>query len=124
MELKEPIATFVRVARPDTLMIRLMVPQIQSMVTTRLLLEGVECTPEAVDEIDTWCDLHGNGDQFRLVTPDYFRDSYGRMLGDLQDLDTGEMLTDHLIDTGVATARPNHYLDLLREMLASGGPEA
>lgn len=124
MERTEPIATFVRVSRPDTLMIRLMVPQIQSMVTTRLLLEGVECMPEAVDEIDTWCDLHGNGEQFRLVTPDYFRDSYGRMLGDLQDLDTGEMLTDHLLDAGVATARPNHYLDLLREMLASGGPEA
>lgn len=124
MERKEPIATFVRVSRPDTLMIRLMVPQIQSLVTTRLLLEGVECYPEAVDEIDTWCDLHGSGDQFRLVTPDFFRDSYGRMLGDLQDMDTGEMLTDHLMDTGVAIAKPNHYLDLLRDMLASGGPEA
>lgn len=124
MERTEPIATFVRVCRPDTLMVRLLVPQIQSMVTTRLLLEGVECQPEAVDEIDKWCDLHGNGDQFRLVTPDFFRDSYGRMLGDLQDMDSGEMLTDHLLDAGVANAKPNHYLDLLREMLASGGPEA
>lgn len=119
MDQPESLATFVRAARPDTALIRVYVPHIQSMVTTPLLLEGVECLPEAKAEIDDWCEAHADADRLRLIANrDFFRDSYGRLLGDLADPVTGEVLTDHLIDMRLATARPNHYLELIREMLA------
>lgn len=124
MELKEPIATVVRVTRPDTLIVRIMVPQLQSMVSTYLVLEGVECGPEAKSAINEWVEHHSNGEWCKLIAArDYFRDSYGRLLGDLADMRTGEVLTDYLIDVGVADARPQHFLDLVREMLTSEGPE-
>jgi hypothetical protein len=124
MERAETLATYVRTCRPDTVHIRLLVPQIQSFVATRLLLDGVDCTPEAKEEIEEWCEAHADADRLRLITPDFFRDTYGRLLGDLADPKTGECLTDYLIDIGVAQAKPQHYLELVREMLTPGGPEA
>jgi len=124
MEYPESLAVFVRAARQDTVLIRVFVPHIQSMVTTPLLLEGVDCEPEAKAEINDWCEQHANADRLKLVAGrDWFRDSYGRLLGDLADPDTGELLTDHLIDIGLATAKPNHYAELVREMLTTEGPE-
>lgn len=125
MEQPNSLATFVRAAREDTAIIRLYVPQIQSMVTTHLLLEGVECDPEAKGEIESWCERHSRNERLRLIAGrDFFRDSYGRLLGDLADPVSGEVLTDHLIDVGVASARGNHFLELIREILTPGGPEA
>lgn len=115
----ESLATFVRAARADTALIRVFVPHIQSMITTPLLLEGVDCLPEARCEIEDWCEAHADADRLRLIANrDFFRDSYGRLLGDLADPVTGEVLTDHLIDLGLASAKPNHYLDLIREMMS------
>jgi hypothetical protein len=117
---QDTVVTVIRATRCDTVHVRLMVPAIQSMVAARVVLEGVICQPEAREAIDDWVEIHGNEDRLRLITADFFRDSYGRILGDLQDLDSGEMLTDYLIDIGVAESRPNHYIDLLREMMTGG----
>lgn len=125
MEYSEPIATVVRVTRPDTLLIRMLVPQIQTMVATHLVLEGVDCQPEARGAINDWLQVHADGERCKLIAGGrFFRDNYGRLLGDLADMRSGEVLTDYLIDVGVAEARPNHYLDLVREMLTTEGPEA
>ena len=87
-------AIVVRVTRPDTIMIRSSVPQLQSMITHYLVLEGVNCNDEAKAAIVDWCEVHQEGGRFRLLNADWFRDSFGRLLGDLQDLSTGETLTD------------------------------
>ncbi len=115
------LVNFVRTSRPDTVHVRMLVPQIQSMVGAYILLEGVECIPEAKEEIDNWIEARNGGDHLELVTPDFFRDTYGRVLGDLKDRSTGAMLTRHLLEVGVAEEKPNHYIELLREMLSSGG---
>lgn len=122
MDEPESLATVIRVTRPDTLLIRMMVPQVQSMIATHLLLEGVDVCPEAQGAIKDWLKTHTDGERCRLVCGGrFFRDNFGRLLGDLADIRTGEVLTDYLIDTGVAEARPNHFMDLVAEMLYSAG---
>jgi len=116
-------AIVVRVTRPDTIMIRSSVPQLQSMITHYLVLEGVNCNDEAKAAIVDWCEVHQEGGRFRLLNADWFRDSFGRLLGDLQDLSTGETLTGFLLENGFATERPNHYSELLENLLRSVEPE-
>jgi hypothetical protein len=121
MERTEAVTcTAVRVTRRDTVLIRAFCPQIQSSVSTYLVLEGVKCSKDATACIEDWLDLHGEQDRFRLTTWQWFRDQYGRVLGDLCDISSGECLTDHLIEQGVATHWPDHYLSVLR--LQGGDP--
>lgn len=93
------------------------------MINTYLVLEGVTCHPEAREEIIDWCELHGDAERFRLLIWQWFRDNYGRVLGDLADIRTGEPLTQHLLDAKVAEPRPDHYLDILLSNTESEGPE-
>jgi hypothetical protein len=116
-------AIVVRVTRPDTIMIRSAVPQVQSMLTQYMVLEGVWCNDDAKQAIVDWCEVHGDGGRFRLLTADWFRDSYGRLLGDLQDLSSGETLTGYLMEGGFANERPHHYSELLESLLRSKEPE-
>lgn len=104
----------VRVTRPDTLLIRTYLPQVQATVSVHLVLEGVTCRPEAKEEIIDWCEIHADAERLRLISWEWFRDSYGRVLGDLADLQTGETLTQWLLERKVAEPRPDHYLDILR----------
>ena len=113
----EPMTcTLVRVSRPDTAIVRTYCPHIQSMVNVYLVLEGIECRPEAQEEIERWCDIHAESDRLKLVTWQWFRDQYGRVLGDIADISSGESLTDYLQEAGLATYRPDHYLEVIREM--------
>jgi len=112
----EPLTcTVVRVSRPDTVLIRTYCPQIQSMISIYLVLEGIECQPSSQSAIEDWCELHSENDRLRLSTWNYFRDQYGRVMGDLSDLSSGERLSDHLREIGLATERPDHYLEIFRE---------
>lgn len=113
----------VRVTRPDTLLIRTYCPQVQSTVSVHLVLEGVTCSAQSKEEIIDWCELHADAERLRLITWEWFRDAYGRVLGDLGDLQTGETLTQWLLDRKVAEPRPDHYLDILRSIADSEGPE-
>lgn len=106
----------IRATRPDTVLVRTYVPQVQSMINVHLVLEGVTCQPEAREEIEDWCEIHADAERLKLVTWEWFRDSYGRVLGDLADIQTGETLTQWLLDRQVAEARPDHYLDILRSL--------
>lgn len=125
MARQEPLTCIVvRVTRPDTLLIRCYCPQVQSMINTYLVLEGVTCEPEAKAEILDWCELHADAERLRLMTWDWFRDNYGRVLGDLADIQTGETLTQHLLDAKVAEPRPDHYLDILRSIAEAEGPDS
>jgi hypothetical protein len=114
----------IRVTRPDTILIRTYSPPMQANVHVHLVLEGVRCKPAAKQEILDWVEIHADAERLRLVTWEWFRDSYGRVLGDLADLQTGEPLTQWLIDRGVAKPRPDHYLEVLRNMVASEEPDA
>ncbi len=113
----------IRVTRPDTCLVRTYLPAVQGHVTVNLVLEGVKCKKAAKQEIIDWVEIHADAERLRLITWEWFRDEYGRVLGDLGDLQTGETLTQWLLDRKVAEARPDHYLEILRNMVASEEPE-
>jgi hypothetical protein len=119
----EAIATVVRVTRPNTVIIRTLVPHVQSMLSTYLVLEGVKCRAEAKQAIADWVEIHADAGRLRLHHVDWFRDSYGRLMGDLIDLQTGESLTGYLLEQGYAQPRPGHYADIIESMLRSVEPE-
>jgi hypothetical protein len=121
--LTQQTAQVIRVTRPDTLLIRTFVPSVSANVNMHLVLENVKCQPEAKQEIVDWCELHADWERLRLISPEWVRDSYGRVLGDLADLQSGEVLTTYLLERHVASPWPNHYYDVLTEGLLSGGPE-
>lgn len=103
-------------------MIRTSVPQVQSQLTQYLVLEGVKCFPDAKQGIVDWCEVHQEGGRFGLICHDWFRDTYGRLLGDLQDLSSGETLTGYLLENRMAEANPYHYQELMESLLRSVEP--
>ena len=121
--MERPTAVVVRVTRQETIMIRSAVPQVKSQLTQYLVLEGVKCLPHAKQAIVDWCEVHKEGGRFGLICHDWFRDSYGRLLGDLQDLSSGETLTGYLLENRFAHDRPNHYLEMMEALLRSVEPE-
>lgn len=123
MDGKEPLAIVVRVTRPDTVLIRTMVPHVQSMLSVYMVLEGVKCNTEAQQAVADWVEIHADADRLRLVHIDWFRDSFGRLLGDLADIQSGETVTQYLLDNHYATPRPNHYINIVESMLRSVEPE-
>ena len=74
MDGKDAIAIVVRVTRPDTVLVRTMVPHVQSMLSVYLVLEGVKCNPEAQQAVADWVEIHADADRLRLVHVDWFRD--------------------------------------------------
>lgn len=111
-----------RVTRPDTVIVRAWLPMVQALAEIPLLLEGVKCKPEAQQMICDWVEIHQNFGHLKLLSLDFFRDTYGRMLGDLADIDSGETLTGWLIEQGAAEDYPAHYMDLLTDRLTAEEP--
>jgi len=123
MDKPDSIASVIRVTRHDTLQIRSHVTQLQGMATIYCVLEGVWCDDGAEEAIVDWCEVHADSGRFRLLSGDWLRDEYGRLLANLQDLTTGEVLTDYLIERGVAKDRPHHYLDVLTHLMQCKEPD-
>ncbi len=113
----------IRVTRPDTILIRATSALLQSMVSTYMVIEGVTCKPEAVDSIIDWVEVHADAERLHLVAFDWVRDEYGRLLGDLAEIQTGERLSAYLIEQGVAAANPNHYMDVIYTLFSGKEPE-
>lgn len=111
-----------RVTRPDTVIVRTWLPMIQARAEIPVLLEGVKCKPECQQMIIDWVEIHQNFGHLKLMTLDFFRDNYGRMLGDLADLDTGETLTGWLLEQGAAEDYPSHYMDVMTDRLTAEEP--
>lgn len=114
----------IRVTRPDTVLVRAYCPQLQGNTHIHLVLEGVKCGRRCTAEIIDWVEIHADAGRLKLITWEWFRDEYGRVLGDLVDLQTGEPLTQWLIDRKVAKPRPDHYLEVLRNMVNCEEPDA
>lgn len=114
----------IRVTRPDTVLVRAYCPQLQGNTHVHLVLEGVKCGRRCTAEIIDWVEIHADAGRLKLITWEWFRDEYGRVLGDLVDLQTGEPLTQWLIDRKVAKPRPDHYLEVLRNMVNCEEPDA
>lgn len=113
----------IRVTRPNTLIVRTMVPPIQSYATTYVVLAGVRCRKAATKEIIDWLEIHGDFGRFELMVFDWLRDSYGRLLAHICDRRTGEPLTAYLLQRGVAVERGNHLEEVMMEMLSAQEPE-
>ena len=125
MVLTEPLtATVIRVLRSDTLLIRTMVPQVQSSLSMYGVLMGTsdhldECKSAIVD----WVEVHQDSGRLELVTCDWLRDSYGRVLIDLLDMQSKESLVDYLIERKFCSLNSAHVTDVVRDMLMSQEPE-
>lgn len=115
-------ARVIRVTRPDTLMIRIHVPQTQSQTTMYVAVAGVTCEEHAKQTIVDWVETHADFGRLRVIT-DWMRDSYGRVIGDLADLQSGETLATYLINQGAATAYDTHYVDVFRDLMEAGEPD-
>ena len=97
---------------------------LQSYCSHYVVLAGVECNPDhGIQHVIDWLETHADFERCELRTYDWLRDSYGRLLGNLLDRQTGDSLTDYLLGLGVATAVPTHYADTITEMLTSQEPE-
>ena len=70
-----------------------------------------------------WLEVHADYERLTLVTCDWVRDSYGRVLGDVLDVRSKESLTEYLIQSGAATQRANHLESVLTDMLSAPEPE-
>jgi hypothetical protein len=123
MEVSEALAQVIRVTRRDTVMIRTPCIPSANLATIYLVLNGVTCKRGAQSAILDWVELHQDGGRLKLAHADWFRDSFGRLLGDLIDRNSGETLTQYLIEAGVAVPRPNHYADLIEQILRAQEPE-
>lgn len=119
----EPVtAQVIRVTRPDTLMIRVYVPQSHSQNTIHAVVAGVSCEPAARQDILDWVEIHADFGRLRLVT-DWLRDTYGRVLADLADVVSGETLASYLVGQGSAKPWDTHYLDTFRELMEAEEPD-
>ena len=123
MDGQETIAQVIRVTRGDTVLVRCTAPQLASMVAVYVVLCGVKCKKSAKSAIVDWVEIHADADRLHLVSYDWVRDQYGRLLADLADITTGERLTDYLIDGGVAEEYPHHYADVIEAMIRAEEPE-
>jgi hypothetical protein len=123
MDDEESVAYVLAVTRPDTLKIRVPNIQLGCMTTIYLVLEGVKCNDHADGMILDWCEMHANFGRLRLHTGKWLRDLYGRVLGDLADPDSGELLTDYLVANKAATEYPQHYMDTLTAVIHAKEPE-
>lgn len=123
MDLPETMtAQVIRVTRPDTLMIRIHVPQTQSQTTMYVAVAGVTCEEHAKQTIVDWVEAHADFGRLKLIT-DWMRDSYGRVLGDLADPQSGATLGAYLVTQGAAKEYQTHYVDIFREMLEAAEPD-
>lgn len=123
MDLPETMtAQVIRVTRPDTLMIRIHVPQAQSQNTLYVAVAGVTCDEHAKQTIVDWVETHADFGRLRIVT-DWMRDSYGRVLADLTDLQSGESLATYLVKQGAAKEYQTHYVDVFRDLMEAGEPD-
>lgn len=123
MALPEAVAQVIRVLRKDTILIRTVCPLIQSQVSVYMTPACVWCDEGCEDATIDWVELHADAGRLRLHTYDWLRDDHGKLLADLADLQTGECLTDYLVERGVAKPRPHHVLDVMHQMMAAKEPE-
>lgn len=123
MELQDSVATVVRVLRYDTMMIRCACPMLQSQITTYMTPAGVWCDTGADDAMIDWVECHADAERLRLVPMDWMRDDCGRLIADLADLQSGELLTNYLVERGAAKPRPHHLLEAMHQMMHAKEPE-
>jgi hypothetical protein len=120
----EPVtAQVVRVTRPDTIHLRAMCPTLQSMISCHMTIHGCVCEEGAQQAICDWVEVHADHGRINLSTVGWMRDEYGRILGDLCDMQSGECLSSYLLEQKVASPRPHHYMETLLALMHSKEPE-
>jgi hypothetical protein len=113
MEHADPIVTVTRLLRHDTYDLRMYCPALRARATVYMTPMGIWCDDDARQHALDWIELHAENDRLRLITADWLRDEYGRLLGDLQDLRSGETLTSYLMSVKAAKRRPHHVMDVM-----------
>jgi hypothetical protein len=96
---------------------------LQAMTTCYMTVHGCVCEEAAQQAICDWVEVHADHGRLSLTTVSWLRDEYGRVLGDLADLQSGEVLSQYLIDQKAATPRPHHYMETLLSLMQAKEPE-
>lgn len=99
------IVNVMRILRDDTLQVREWCPTCGQVNNVCVVLAEVFCE-NSREHIRDWVEVHEGAIALKMF--DYLRDDYGRLLADLFDRDTGESLTDYLVQAGCAKRRPHH----------------
>lgn len=80
-------------------------------------------TPDCQQAIVDWVEVHADHGRLYLDSHEWWRDSYGRLLVDLLDVQSKESLCDYLIKNDCCDDHPNHVFDCLTMMLDSKEPD-
>lgn len=113
----------VRVTRPDTFLLRTFVPSVlQKLCIYATPLATINHTKECQQAMLDWIELHADNGKLLLDSQEWWRDSYGRLLTDLLDMQTKESMCDYLVDKGFCKYNPNHVYDCLSVLLNSQEP--
>lgn len=124
MVAKEPVtAQVIRVTRPDTIVIRTALPAVSATVNMFATpAETKNHKKECAQAILDWVEIHADHDRLQLDFTQYWRDSYGRLLVDLLDLQSKESLCDYLVANDYCEYDPNHVFNVLTDMMYSKEP--
>jgi len=118
------MAFVVRVTRPNTILLRVFLYGTEKSETHYVVLSGVKVKKkQAVGNIIDWCELHSCAGKHGLAVKGWIRDSFGRLIGDLYDLQTGETLSEFLLLRGDAVKWPSQVQEAMDDLLFSQEPE-
>lgn len=112
--MEETVVNVLRITRDDTVQVREWCASCGTVNNWYIVLAEVWCE-NAREHIRDWVELHEGSIGMR--TYDYLRDEYGRLVADLYDRDTGQTLTQYLIDAGAAKRRPHHVSQVFDEIV-------
>lgn len=122
MDDQATLVQVIRVTRGDTLLVRCVDPILASRVAVYVVLFGVKCRKKISPAIIDWIEFHSENERLELLAYGYVRDPYGRLLGDLCDIKTGERLTDYLLEVGAARMNTDHYADTITALTLGKEP--
>lgn len=113
----------VRVTRPDTFLIRTYLPNVsQKLCVYATPIATTNHNKECQQAILDWVEIHSDSGQLLLDSDEWWRDSYGRLLTDLMDMQSKESLCDYLIENKYCDYNANHVYDCLSVLLNSKEP--
>lgn len=107
--MEKTVVHVIKITRDDTLHVKEFCTHCGNVDSMHIVLSGVFCDGSR-HHIQDWVEVHQQ--HLRLQPIDYLRDDYGRVLADLVDYQTGEKLTDYLIQCNAATRRPHHVTEV------------
>lgn len=117
--MEKTLVNVLRITRDDTIQVREWCPACGQVNSCYIVLAEVWCD-NAQGHIRDWVEVHEGAIELKIF--DYLRDEYGRLLADLYDRETGQTLTQYLIEVGAARPRPHHVAQVFDQIVRNMEP--